>query len=405
MTSPVDTSVKFFSSTMVGAPVLSGTAGSLIAWLDAILKDGFDTKTLTSLVAAGGVMTATFTGTHSSLADTVVLIAGVTGGPTGFAGANGEQKVMARPSATTTTWATTLPDGTYTGTITMKMAPLGWLKPFSGTNKAVYKSNDPASSGMYFRVDDSATTVARVVGYESMTDVDTGLGPFPTTAQMSGGGYWGKSNVASATAVAWQLVGDSRIVYHAIQAGYSSSSANQIAALRGFGDPIALRPSGDPYSAFVHYSINSAAVSIDGCLGNNQAPQLASPRSYTGLGSSVLEYPQIWGLGGLNTQYSGVTDVHGAFPNRVDGALYLSKKLTVEIGTTFPRSELPGLYSVMQSNAWSTFKAGDKVPGAGLLTGRTLLTVHCVGSTSNMASAASAATTGVVMVDVTGPWR
>lgn len=405
MTSPVDTSVKYFSSTMSGAPVLSGTVGSMIALFDALLKDGFDTKTLTSLVAAGGVMTATFTGTHSSLVDTVVLIAGVTGGPTGFAGANGEQKVVARPSATTTTWATTLPDGTYTGTITMKMAPLGWLKSFSGTNKAVYKSNDPASSGMYFRVDDTGAQIVRVVGYETMSDVDTGLGAFPTNAQVSGGGYWGKSQVASAAAVAWQLVGDSRMVYHSIQVGYSSNSTFQIAAVRGFGDPIALRPGGDPYSAFVHYCVNSTPAAIDGCLGNNQAAQLSSPRSYTGLGSAVFETSQIWGLGNLGAQYSGVTDLHGAFPNRVDGALYLSKKLIVESGTTYPRAELPGFYSVTQTLVWNTFKAGDKTPGAGVLAGRTLVAMNCVGATVNMAAAASAANTGVVMIDITGPWR
>jgi hypothetical protein len=33
----------------------------------------------------------------------------------------------------------------------------------------------------------------RASGYESMSDVNTGTGPFPTAAQVAGGGYWEKS--------------------------------------------------------------------------------------------------------------------------------------------------------------------------------------------------------------------
>ena len=175
MTSPVDTSVKYFTSLMSGAPALSGTAGSMIAVLDACLKDGFDQKALTSLTVAGGVATAAYTGAHSAAVDSVVFIAGVTGGPAGWAGLNGEQKITGKGAASVT-FATNLPDGAYTGAATMKMAPLGWLKPFANANLGAYKSNDPASTGMLLRVDDSATTVVRVVGYELMTDINTGVG-------------------------------------------------------------------------------------------------------------------------------------------------------------------------------------------------------------------------------------
>lgn len=399
MASVVDTSVKHFNSTMTGAPVLNGLAGSFLALLDAVLVNGFDLKSANSLTVAGGIATLAFTGSHSAQGESVILVAN-----SSIAALNGEQKVTAVAPGVVK-FATAAADGVASGAVTFKMAPLGWSKVYTGTNKAVYRCNDPAASGMYFRVDDSAAQVARVVAYESMSDVDTGVGPFPTPAQLPGGGVWGKSNVASATAVAWQLVGDSRIVYHAVQVGYSSSSVNQIAAIRGFGDPIPLRPGGDPYSAFLSYSTSLSSTSIDGCLGNNVFVQVASPRSYTALGGSVLQASQIWGLGNLTAQYSGVTDVHGAFPNRIDGALYLSKKLTSEGGTTFPRSELPGMYSVTQSGAWITFKGGDKTPGAGVLAGRTLMAMHCVGATVNMAAASSASNTGVVMMDITGPWR
>ena len=400
MTSVVDTSVKPFTSAMAGAPPVSGVAGSGIAWLDALLVTGFDTKTLTSLVVAGGVATASFTGTHSAFVDSVVTISG-----SSIAALNGEQKVTAT-AAGVVKFATNAADGVASGTITMKMAPAGWSKVFAGTNKAVYKSNDPAGSGMFLRVDDTAAQVMRVVGYEAMSDIDTGTGPFPTSAQMNGGGYWAKSVLASSAAAAWALVADGRTLYHAIQAGTSQGATQTISPVRGFGDPIALRPSGDAYSTFLSYSTNSTpAASVDGCLGNNLFVQAASPRSYGGLGSGVIHAAQNWGGGGIVNYYSGMTDIHGAFPNQVDGALYLCKKILVQNGTTNPRSELPGFYALTQSGAWNTFKLGDRTPGTGVLAGRTLMAMTSVGSTASMNTVPSALTAGIVMVDVTGPWR
>lgn len=400
MASPVDTSVKNFNSAMSGVPALSGTPGSWIALFDAVGVNGFDPKNANSLTVAGGVATLGFTGGHSAQVDTVIFVEG-----SSIAALNGEQKVTA-VGAGVVKFATAAANGAATGSITFKMAPAGWSKVYSGTNKAVYKSNDPASGGMLYRVDDTGAQVVRVVGYEAMTDVDTGTGPFPTAVQMNGGGYWAKSTAASATAVAWHLVADGRTVYLAIQAGSVASVNNQTAPIRGFGDPISLRPSGDPYAAFLNYSTNSTpAATVDGCLGNNLFAQVVSPRAFTGLGSSIAQAPQMWGMGSLVAHYSGMTDVHGPFPNQVDGALYLSKKFTNVGGTSYPRAEFPGFYALTQSGAWTTFKAGDKTPGAGLLAGRTLLALSCVGSTSNMNVVSSVSTTGVVMIDITGPWR
>lgn len=405
MTSPVDTSVKYFASTMTGAPVLSGTAGTLIALLDACLKDGFDTKTLTSLVAAGGVMTATFTGTHSSAADSVVLIAGVTGGPTGFAGANGEQKITARPLATTATWATTLPDGTYTGTITMKMAPAGWLKPFSGTNTAAYQSSDPVSTKCFLRVDDTAATFARVVGYELMSDINTGTGPFPTPAQLSGGGYWAKSTAANTAAVSWLLVADGRLFYLCVLPGTSVSAAQQLGVVRHFGDLTPLRLSGDAYSASLNYSITSTVTAMgEGCINASNIYQTAMPKAYTGLGSSVLGAPFHWGSATATLSYSGLTSTHGVFPNMVDGGLYLLRKIWVQTGTTNPRAEYPGVFHIPQYGVWASIRQGDRVPGAGVMTGRNLVAAHGNAGVS-FSTVADINNTPVGLFDITGPWR
>lgn len=391
---------------MINAPVVNGVVGAGIAWLDALLVTGFDTKALTSLVVAGGVATATFSGTHSAITDSVIAVSGVTGGPTGFANLNGEQKVTGRPLPTTLTFATAVPDGTYTGTISIKMAPAGWTKVFSGTNKAVYKSSDPASSGALLRVDDTNAQVMRVVGYESMSDIDTGTGSFPLAGQISGGGYWAKSNVASSAATAWAFVADGRLFYHAIQTGYSQTVAQQISPIRAFGDPIALRPSGDAYAALLAVGNSATASDVAGCLGSNANGLAYSPRTYSGLGSAVAHFAYNWGVGGIGgTYYSGVTvSLHGAFPNPIDGALYLGKKYAVQSGTTNPRADLPGFYAGLQSGLWDSFKLGDKTPGSGALTGRNLLALTCA-VTSATTAASSSANTGIAFIDVTGPWR
>ncbi|KAA9180600.1 hypothetical protein F3K36_03055 [Delftia sp. BR1] len=78
--------------------------------------------------------------------------------------------------------------------------------------------------------------------------------------------------------------------------------------------------------------------------------------------------------------------------------------MTLNDNTYLPRAELPGSYHVLQSNAWDTFRAGDRVPGTGALAGRNLIAVH--GSNgNNTSSSSSAGNTSIVFLDVTGPWR
>jgi hypothetical protein len=404
MTSLVDTSVKFFSSTMSGAPVLSGTAGSLTALLDAVLKDGFDTKTGVSITVAGGVATATWSGAHSCDVDTVVLIAGVTGP---LVGLNGEQKIASKAlNGLTATWATAEANGTAAGTITMKMAPLGWTKVYTGTNKAVYKSSDPASSGLLLRVDDTGTTSARVVGYESMSDVDTGANAFPTTLQVSGGGYWPKSTGANANAVRWMMFGDSRVFYFDPMPGTASVPTSLMGTVRGFGDPIALRAAGDPYACFLSYSNNSTTASqYGGGLELNAGQLVATARSYTGIGSSTLHFAQSYLGAPANSEFSGVTSVFGGFPSDVDGSLLLAKKTLIPGSQQYPRADLPGLYHIPQSFIYDSIKPGDRQAGSRDLTGRNLVFAPGNAASTSFGSVSTSANTAMVAFDVTGPWR
>lgn len=255
MASPVDTSVKFFNENLPDAPVLNGVAGSLIGLLTACLVTGFGLRTAVSLVVSGGVATLTLANEakNANRLHTVVLVEGVTGALTAL---NGEQKITFA-SPTELKFATAAADGTATGAITVKTAPAGWEKKFPGTNTAGFKSLDPASLGMHLWVNDSTTLDAKVRGFENMSGVDTGTGPFPTLVELASGGFWSKSSAANAVANRWDLFADSRLCYYCPA---SSSGATPLVSGQGgywFGDVLPFK-SGDAFRNVVVGNNNCA---------------------------------------------------------------------------------------------------------------------------------------------------
>lgn len=390
MTSPVSTDTKHFHSGMSGAPVCNGIAGSALAVIAACLETGFDVKAATSLSVSGGVATLSFTGVHSSALESVILVSGVTGALTAL---NGEQRVTALGSGQVK-FATGAADGSAAGAITFKMAPAGWLKAFSATNMSVYQSADPQSAKHFLRIDDTNATFCRVVGYETMLDASTGSGPFPSAAQMPGGGYWPKSGTADATARPWVLIATGRKFYfHVCPYGYGGATF-------GFGDDLATRPGGDPYACSLASSFDPTVQNMwNGALDTPSSQNVAMPRGFTGLGSSVLHaaYPYT----GSSAAVSGADPTLGDFPSEVDGSLRPSSRFLAVPGRA-PRCDLPGFYSVAQSKAFATFKRGDPpVSGTGALTGRKLLVLN---PGRDFSSAATEVNTGVSLVDITGPW-
>lgn len=395
MASPVNTTVKHFTSAMAGAPVLNGTAGSLIALLDAVLVNGFGTKSVTSLVVAGGIATMTFAGGASAaLQDSVILVSGATP-----ANLNGEQKVLSANS-TTVTFATAETDQTATGTISFKLAGAGWTKPYSGTNLAAYKIVDPTGTGCLLRVDDTSTTHARVIGYETMSDVNTGTGPFPTAAQQSGGGYWLKSATAIAGAVNWIVCADARMFMIFIAPASNANATHIGGVTRGFGDFQHFRTAGDAYACFLSYQLTNAVTSSATENTLDRGGTQVTARQYSGLGSAVLGslYGYISTAAG---SLSGADTFLGVFPTVVDGGLRLTKRFFAD--STVLRGELPGLYSVPQSELSATFAWGDRTPGDGPLAGRRLIALTPTNTTPG--TTPSVTSVGVSFVDITGPWR
>ncbi|MFT4243564.1 MAG: hypothetical protein QM569_14925 [Acidovorax sp.] len=399
MTSVVDTSVKYISSSMSGAPTLNGVAGSLIAVLDALLVTGWGLQTATSLVVSGGVATLTFGSAFPALVGSVILVAGA-----GVEALNGEQKVVA-VSGNTVSFATQADDGTATGTITARMAPAGWEKVFTGTNLAVYRSLSAEANGHMLRVDDTGTQYARVVGYETMSDVSTGTGLFPTAAQMSGGWYWPKSGAASTVGNAYVVAADSRFFLINI-APYSYSLATATRGpIFGFGDLISRRAAGDAYACVL--SGNSATGMIStGSLDHGANALHAMPRGVAGLGSAVLHYCLPYT--GAYNYTSGSDPTLGAFPSFVDGELKMSRRFfNTAINTVAGavRAELPGLYHVPQSLAADTLLQMAVLTGSGDVAGRNFMVLNGAMQGTTTATATASGNAGVSLIDITGPWR
>ena len=395
MASPVDTSVKYFHFEMEGAPVLAGQAGRMLGVLDACLVTGFGLKAATSLVVAGGVATLTFAGSHGATVESVVLVEGVTGA---LAALNGEQRVTARGSSQVK-FATAAPDGTAAGTVTFKMAPAGWLSPFTDTNIAVYQSAAAESTKMYMRIDDTGTTAFRLRGYEAMTGASDGSGLFPVDAQISGGGWCNKSLQATAAPVKWVLVADARGGYVNIvgtSPGHSSAEAGRTIF---FGDFRPYRTGGDPYAFALGCGSSAAATNwqdVTGVCDQESGTSQYTPRPYHGLGTAFGQSSHAESGGAA---LSGRDATFGKFPSEVDGGLMLSRRFLGGASGAV-RGTFPGLYTVPQADVGLACMPRSLQSGAGSLAGRKLIAVGGGASSTPYPSASL----GISFIDVTGPW-
>jgi hypothetical protein len=393
----MSTSVKHIHNGMRGAPQISGSVGTLIAALDAFFVSGWGVTTALSVNVASGVATATLTPGQTFDRDAVVLVEGATPGAL-----NGEARVLTT-SNTSITWATTAADGAATGTITIKYAPqTSWSKVYAGTNKAVYRSTHVASAGHYLRVDDTGTTTARVRGFESMTDVDTGAGPFPTDAQMSGGGYWWKSTAANTNPTKYRIFADERFVILTIAAGVPTNATFTGAPARGFGDPLALASAGDAWVTLLSVAANNSAAagwgSLSAANASGASGLCACPRAISGLGGSVLLDRRSFTTN--QTNYSGVDDTLGAAPSEVDGQIKTARIYTKEVGSTKPpRALIPGVYHIPQTGLLSLLADGDFLAGSGDLAGHRLMAIP------DTAAGGFSTPAAMYLVDITGPWR
>lgn len=399
----MSTSVKYFHADMAGAPTLNNAAGSLINVLDACLVDGFGLKSVDSLVVASGIATATVSaGLAGYEADTVALIAG-----SGITALNGEKRLLSATATTVTFAAPGVADGAASGTITMKMAPAGWAKPYSATNIAVYRSTEVLGTRMCLRVADTGAPVStvRVLGYTAMTDANTGTGPFPTNAQYNGGLYWPKVDADDAAARKWLLVADNRTLYLVVRSDATEANWRWGGGFVGFGD-FTSRKAGDAYACYLSGSRNDCADPggsdpsmslMYSRLSSATVTDMYAPRSFTGAGASVPLGRRAQSYIGSDTHSGAVDSYCPGYPNPVDNGLLLSPVTLLEGAPLALRGSCRGLYHIAQDVRGAIYHR-DKIDGQGALAGRKLLAVRGYGY------ARPSSDGGVALLDITGPW-
>lgn len=267
-------------------------------------------------------------------------------------------------------------------------ASQGWTKPYTATNKAVFKM--AGGNQRYIDVDDtnsgSGANISRIVGYETMTAVATGTGPFPSAALLTGGVYVHKSSTADATARPWYAIGNGTMFYLLTMASATSFTTNgSVAGGFMFGDFTSYTP-GDTFNTILCGAQSTTlapgsttnhllALGYLGSLVNGAYV----PRAYTGIGGAVevqkrTNYAIARNSGTAADRYGmgntlGVSGIPLGFatgPNIPDGGFYLDRIWLSESAGL--RGELPGLWTNVIPGGVNHL---DTIAGNGPLTGKT----------------------------------
>lgn len=378
----IDTSVKVFTSAMTGAPVLNGVAGSLLSILDACLVDGWGTLPITSINVSNGVATVSFSSPHPYIKNSVIRVSGANQSQI-----NGDWKVSSIVSANSICFiCPAVSDGAMTGSMSGGLAPAGFMKKFSDTNVRAYCSSSVKSYGKIIYVNDSAQQYSTVMGYESMSDINTGSGKFPTAVQMPSGLFWVKSDTASSSSRKWALIADDRFILL-----YLRPSATSDGGVLCFGDPNSVSDT-DSFSTVISGAVSGTSYyGMPGSLGayGTTLGGMYVPRDSSGFGSA-LQASKITNFMSSGTYTSGSS--YGSyiptFPNPSNNGLVLSPIYCIGGGL---RSVFPGVKSCPQNIGANFFDYFSLVDGGD--------------GKSYMAIPVGEANAGTVFIDVTGPWR
>lgn len=383
-----DTSVKWFHSGMANAPILRGEAGALIELLDACLINGFDARTPDSIVVAGGVATVSLSAGNPFEQHVVIQLAGATP-----AGLNAEWRIATSAASSFTFACPGIAEGTAIGTITCKRAPAGWAKPFSATGKAVYQASDLEATQFYLRLDDADAQGCRVRGYEQMSDVDTGVDPFPTLTQRTATNYtWRKSDESSGVARPWLLVADGMMIYLVCKFDTTVSFGY---ALHWFGDVVSYFP-GDVFHCAI--AANGTAIpSFPGHISSAGAPLSAEAeylarRADPVTKSSVFARFGIDGNSGFPFGGTNMPPLAAGDPMNLLYPMAISDAGSSLASSVPLRGQMPGLAAPLHHKPVGHLSLAE---GGGALQDHTLIGVMVAYITAS----------GCLFIDITGPWR
>jgi hypothetical protein len=251
-------------------------------------------------------------------------------------------------------------------------AASGWGKPFTGSNKAVFRA--PSGNRHYLRVVNSDDTTALLTGYETMSDVDTGTGPFPTVAQGTHvRTQCDYSYITTARGVSrpWVLVATDRMfhLYLSID-NIGPPNVSYQAGITSFGEFVTYKP-GDAYHTLLAahgttdtfaegwYLNASLGASTGGIVVARTHLQTGTSMPVTRFSDYTLSQSGTYGAGGL------------PYPNPSDGGLYLAPVFLGDNGSV--RGVIPGIWNPCHNKPLENF---DTFTGTGALAGKTFLALN-----------------------------
>jgi hypothetical protein len=278
--------------------------------------------------------------------------------------------------------------------LTHPVAGLGWSIAFTGTNKRVYR----ASVGLrhYLRVVDDGVSdgltsarESRIRGFESMTSVDSGTNPFPTTAQSANGLPVRKSATADAVNRPWVLVGDERTFYLMVLTGDTAG----LYAVWPFGEIFSVKPNDIGRSFIIGRDTENSGLEVEtfaswlplGSTGTGSGHSYLA-RSYTGASGAIrfgrgAHAPALGGTISFSPQV--------ALPNPSDSRILTARIRVFQVVETAIRGWLRGAFVFLHPRA--SVSDGDTFQQDG----RTMLLVRDVGRGTAL---------GALAFDTTGPW-
>lgn len=264
----MDYPVKHFESDDAGAPSLDRTQpGSLIQVLKGCLIDGYNLQPFDSLEMDGEHGKANFSGNHGFRVHQVISISGASG-----SGWNGEHRVIATGNQWITFEVEGEPAAESGSGLEIKAAPVGgWEIAHINAEetRAAFRSTNPASTGMFWYLDDrrydqmeSPSTYSSADldfryfrGKEGMTDIDT-------AERTWGVQYIFAGSSSRGDVTPYDIVADDRTVYLLTNPTGRTSGENRI--MHTFGDFVSAAQ-GDPYACWccLAWLTNSSASSSE----------------------------------------------------------------------------------------------------------------------------------------------
>ena len=260
----------------------------------------------------------------------------------------------------------------------------GWTKAFYGTNLAAYRQG--AGSMCYLRVDDGTGSFkVKMRGYESMTDVNTGTGGFPTTTQLANGVYAAIGTSTTADNKPWIVVADNKRFYLWVGASLTTavdiSTSTTWQALFFFGDIISFRP-GDTYCCQIMGSDSASTATerfgLGGALTSLNAGAFIARNAAQAEGA--VNNGKCWDYHGSGSSTTMGSTTCVAYPDPITGGINLSR-IHVSNGATVKgiRGRLPGVFAPLNALPGNN---GDTFSGVGDLDGRTFILLDCGSSTT-----------------------